>query len=516
MLERRFKVEPRLRSFARLITRNFRLKVLFQGKEACIGDEWMQIPPVENTEEGLSRAQYLVAHECSHALYSQLDIKERAAKKDKRLPHILNALEDARTEKLMIRRFEGLEDNMRVNIERIISKWDGDMPIVSQLLGGMFLVGRGFDISMLSDDAQKILRWLEPSIIKASEAPNSQHVLDISEEILGKVEHILRNAPERDTPGISDKTRDAIAESNFERKGMSEFIREHFDEVKLPHDHDGMADMEMLKDENQPEGKTIVQPDEGSIADYSAILAPLLGELNYLAQNLLNLVDRKRQKKRTRAFVRNRERGVVDSRRLWKLCAGREDVFKQRRVDDGRQMAVDPDSLAVYLLVDESHSMMESGRYIRAREAAIIMCEALDILVITFALTGYSVTGSRLQRILYKQFHEAYTDVKTRLLGMRHRLGTLTSEHIPFAVRQLEKRGEKKRILIVVTDATDIESPIRLKNAVLDSRESGIEVIGVGINTSLMSQWYDSFIEITDMDDFARQLLELLRSVLQG
>ena len=62
-MERRFKVEPRLRSYARLITQNFRLRVLFQGEEACIGDGWMRIPPVENTEEGLSRAKYLVAHE---------------------------------------------------------------------------------------------------------------------------------------------------------------------------------------------------------------------------------------------------------------------------------------------------------------------------------------------------------------------------------------------------------------------------------------------------------------------
>ena len=92
--ERRFKVEPRLRSFARVVTQNFGLKVMFQGEVACIGDNWMQIPAVENTEKGLSRAKYLVAHECSHGLYSQLDIKEEAGEKDSRLPYILNALEE--------------------------------------------------------------------------------------------------------------------------------------------------------------------------------------------------------------------------------------------------------------------------------------------------------------------------------------------------------------------------------------------------------------------------------------
>jgi len=521
--ERRFKVEPRLRSFARLITQNFKLRVLFQGEEACMGDGWMRIPPVEDTQEGLLRAMYLVAHECGHEIFSQLDIKEKAGKKDKRLPHILNALEDARTEKLMIRRFEGLEDNMRVNIQKIVGKWNEDMPIGTQLLGGMFLVGRGFDVAMLSEDAQRILAWLKPLITKASEAPSSQSVLEISGEILKKIDHILKDAAQKpaegedgeSAPEISDMTREGMAESDFDCKDFSDFIREHFDEVKLPYDYDGMADMEMLKDENQPEQKTIIQPDEGNIAEYNALLLPLRRELNYLVQHLSNLVDRKRQKKRRSAFVHSRKEGVVDVRRLWKLCAGQEKVFKQRRVENGSQMVVDPDCLAVYLLMDESHSMIERGRYIKAKEAAIIMGEALDRLGITFALTGYSTAGSDLQRIPYKRFHESFTETKARLVTMRTRVGTLTSEHIPFAVRRLEEREERKKILIVVTDATDIESPIRLKNAILDARESGVEVIGVGIQTNLMSHWYDRFVEITYINDFARQLLELLKSVLQ-
>jgi cobalamin biosynthesis protein CobT len=514
LLERRFKVESRLRSFARLITQNFTLKVLFQGEVACIGEGWLQVPPVENTEEGLARSMYLVAHECAHDLHSQLDVKEKAGEIDKRLPYILNALEDARVEKLMIRRFEGLEDNMRVNIQKIVSKWDESMPIASQLLSGMFLVGRGFDMDMLSDDAQRILHWLEPLITQASEAPDSQCALEISQEILKRIDHILKDAPEKNVPGVSDETKRGITGSDFRAKGMSEFIEEHFDEVKLPPDHDGMANMEQLKDENQPEGETIAHPDEGAIAEYNAILTSLRRELNYLVQNLYSLVDKKRQRKRRLTFIRSRNRGVVDSRRLWKLCAGREDVFKQRRVGHDSQRDVDPDSLAMYLLVDESHSMLDSGRYVRAREAAIVISEALDRLGITFALTGYTASG-KLSRILYKQFDESYTDVKTRLLGMRHRMGTLTAEHIPFALRRLAKRSERKRILIIITDADDIESPVRLENAILDAREAGVEVLGVGIHTDLMSEWYQIFIEITDLNDFARQMLELLKSVLQ-
>ena len=142
------------------------------------------------------------------------------------------------------------------------------------------------------------------------------------------------------------------------------------------------------------------------------------------------------------------------------------------------------------------------------------MSEALDRLGITFAVTGYTA-GPRLRRILYKEFDDSYTEAKTRLLSMTHRTGTFTAEHIPFAVRRLDERTESKRLLIIASDAEEIESAVRLENAILDAKEAEIEVIGVGIHTNLMSQWFTSFIEITDMNDFARQLLELLRSVMQ-
>jgi cobalamin biosynthesis protein CobT len=511
--EGRFKVEPRLRSYARLITQNFLLRVLFQGEVACIGDGWMQIPPVQETQEGLDRAKYLVAHESGHDIFSQLDAKEKAEKIDKRLPHILNALEDARVEKLMISRFEGLEDNMRVNIQKIVSKWDKGMPIASQLLGGMFLVGRGFDIEMLSDDVQKILGWLEPLISQASEASDSQQVLEISKEVLKKIDHLLKDVEDTSTPKLSGKTKKGISNSDFQCKDMSDFIKEHFDEVKLPPDYDDMESMEQLKDENQQEDESITRPDDGNISEYNSILMPLRRELNFLVCNLRNLVDKKHQNKRRRSFIHNTKQGVIESRRLWKLCSGRDDVFMQRRVEVSREMDVDPDSLAIYLLVDESHSMMESDRYLRAREAVIIVCEALDSLGIAFALTGYTA-GGKLSRIIYKEFHERYTDVKTGLISIGHRVGTLTAEHIPFAIRRLVKRDERKKILIVLTDATEIESPLRLRNAILDAEEVGVEMIGIGINTNLMSDYFRTFIEITDMSDFARQMLEMMKRMI--
>jgi hypothetical protein len=43
----------------------------------------------------------------------------------------------------------------------------------------------------------KILCWLEPLIVQASEAPDSQTVLEISKEILEKIDHILKELQRR-------------------------------------------------------------------------------------------------------------------------------------------------------------------------------------------------------------------------------------------------------------------------------------------------------------------------------
>jgi len=174
---------------------------------------------------------------------------------------------------------------------------------------------------------------------------------------------------DKSTPRLSAKARKGISASDFQSKDMSDFIREHFDEVKLPPDYDGMESMEQLEDENQPEDESITRPDDGNISQYNAVLMPLRRELNYLIQNMRNLVDKKHQNKRRRSFIHNRKQGAIESRRLWKLCSGRDDVFMQRKVEVSREMDIDPDSLAIYLLIDESHSMMESDRYRAPRSA---------------------------------------------------------------------------------------------------------------------------------------------------
>jgi len=118
----KFYLEDRLRSFARMITGNYKLKVIFTGSVASITTNQMLIPPLENTHEAFSLAKFLVGHESGHDLFSVMDLKEKASKKSILLGDILNSLEDARIETLMTQRFEGLDALFDAEIRKIIDE----------------------------------------------------------------------------------------------------------------------------------------------------------------------------------------------------------------------------------------------------------------------------------------------------------------------------------------------------------------------------------------------------------
>ena len=87
-----FHLEDRLRSFARMISGNYRLKVVFTGTVASITTDIMHIPPLEDTPEAFSLAKFLVAHECGHEVHSVMDLKHNVAKRSILLADILNSL----------------------------------------------------------------------------------------------------------------------------------------------------------------------------------------------------------------------------------------------------------------------------------------------------------------------------------------------------------------------------------------------------------------------------------------
>ena len=189
-------IEERLSSFARLITQNFDMKVHFAGQVPSITTNEMFIPPLEDTPLAFQRAKFFVAHESGHELFSVMDLKEKASKENAWLPHILNSLEDARTERKMVKKLEGLKDDFDVNVKQIIDEWDVDkMPLHTQVLHGLYLRGKELDTTFLSKEANE---WLDKLSIKIQRAVTGKdsHVALVQSRIIHKViKNLLPSKP---------------------------------------------------------------------------------------------------------------------------------------------------------------------------------------------------------------------------------------------------------------------------------------------------------------------------------
>ena len=231
----KFYLEDRLRSFARMITGNYNLKVIFTGKAAAISTNQMFIPPLENTQEAFTLAKFLVGHESGHDLFSVMDLKEKACKKSILLGDILNSLEDARIETLMTQQFEGLDALFDAEIRKIIDERDySAVPLPLQVLHGLYMIGKGYDISPITKEAQDLISDMRDLVEKAMKAKNSNGVLKVSQQIYEKLKHLERehknNSSDRIVPGLGPVT----------GNNLPDMVIESLDKHKLDPNYDNM------------------------------------------------------------------------------------------------------------------------------------------------------------------------------------------------------------------------------------------------------------------------------------
>ena len=262
-----------------------------------------------------------------------------------------------------------------------------------------------------------------------------------------------------------------------------------------------------------PEQETLFTLNSAPFDEYQILIGTLLSQQHYLTQEIHRLMEKRRTRKRRTAYKRGQTSGVVDSSTLWKIATDETAIFKQLHRMDANRIDPDPTSLVFSILLDQSGSMA-GGRMDDAKKAVAVLGEVLHKLDIPFAITGYT-TEEVLARYIVKTFSESYPAVRTRMVNVRALGGTFTSEQIPFGMRQLQARSERKKILLVVTDVDGIESEYRLERAMAKVKAQGIYLAGVGINTKLMSHYFDRYIELEDLSRLGQEMLSLLRYILR-
>jgi len=147
-------------------------------------------------------------------------------------------------------------------------------------------------------------------------------------------------------------------------------------------------------------------------------------------------------------------------------------------------------SFAWSIIVDVSSSMQVKGEYGRA--LAIAVAEAAKELMLD--ATSWTLFGFSDRFFVLKDSSESYSQrVKARIGGLRFDGLTYIPDAVFMAGKMLAKRFEEQRILVVISDGWPYgypNMPIALKENVDDLLKKGVVVIGIGVETGRMGNFF--------------------------
>ena len=146
--------------------------------------------------------------------------------------------------------------------------------------------------------------------------------------------------------------------------------------------------------------------------------------------------------------------------------------------------------LSVLLLIDLSESTndpvlgSDSTVLQLAREATVLLADALDKIGDPFAIHGFDSNGRHdVEYFRYKDFGASYNDqAKSRLAGMSGQLSTRMGAAIRHAGSILKRQPSNKKLLLVITDGEPADNDVRdpqylrydARKAVEDLTQAGI------------------------------------------
>jgi len=230
------------------------------------------------------------------------------------------------------------------------------------------------------------------------------------------------------------------------------------------------------------------------------------------------------------------ENGRLDTRRLVSAYNGRPNVFKTR--EDRPEI-----DTALTLLIDLSGSMYGNEAKC-AQQVAIAIAESIDRTGCKYEILGFNnrsslkvtdeerndlwnMDGCRVEPLdtyVFKSFDDKLFNSKGRL-GHIHEFASGNNSDacaVITAGHRLKQRNEKRKIFITLSDGFPACSGpsasaqnLALRNAV-DHVETFADVIGIGIYSDAVEQFYPKHIVVRDIKDLEGVVMDKLGQALLG
>lgn len=238
------------------------------------------------------------------------------------------------------------------------------------------------------------------------------------------------------------------------------------------------------------------------------------------------------------SWENGRKSGKLHSANLARLATGDARVFRRKHENRSKDVAVS-------LVIDMSGSM-SGGKILLAAQSAYALASVLERLRITHEVicftTGKPVASTGLIEAEEKKMGRRYTRNETLYMpvlknygerfgvDVRSRFGWLPNtstmrnnvdgESIEIAARRLLSRKESGKIMIVLSDGYPAASGDsgklndHLKEVVKESMRAGINVVGIGIHSDSVKEFYPKSVVIKDVDELPKTVIQELRHLL--
>ena len=248
-------------------------------------------------------------------------------------------------------------------------------------------------------------------------------------------------------------------------------------------------------------------------AEYKAVSPPLLA------------ISKRLQKQIMQKLKEDSEGGRING-----LLFGRRMNARAFAADDGRifynkKYPNDETKMAVAVLVDESGSMSCADRITSARAASIVLHDFCTALGIPLAMYGHTEHSS-VDIYDYVEFDHPDRNDRFRIMDMSARANNRDGAALRFVAERLEKRPERMKILIIISDGqpagcdyggTEAEADLRgIKH---EYKNKGVTMFAAAIGDdkpNIERIYKEGFLDITDINKLPMYMTKLIVNYLKN
>ena len=244
---------------------------------------------------------------------------------------------------------------------------------------------------------------------------------------------------------------------------------------------------------------------------FTKSVAPLIQEGADLAQQVRRLV----QVKSATTNLYEQKSGRIHSRSLFKVPAGEKNVFKQKVTPHLRQDTA-------FMILGDASGSMGGDRFYAECASFVLLSRVFRQLSVPYEFLMFSENSARIPLFMVlKAFDKKATDeelVQRCAIAERHLGNNPDGEALLWANKRLQKRRERRKILIVLSDgypATtakgDAATHLRV---VAEQVGKQCELHAIGLMSNSPLGFYENASVVQSTADLSAAFLNLFKSLI--